>query len=74
MVTEADLIVTMTRAQAAMMRHYYPQAREKIRPAADFLEGRDIMDPYGQALHAYRRIRDDLGAIMQAVHDSLILT
>lgn len=74
MVTEADLIVTMTRAQAAMMRHYYPQAKDKIRPAADFLEGRDITDPYGQALHAYRRIRDDLGAIMQAVHDSLILT
>ena len=74
LVRDADLIVTMTRSQAALMRHYYPQAAEKVRPAADFLEGRDIVDPYGQALHAYRRVRDDLGALMQAVYDILILT
>ncbi|MFA5585449.1 MAG: L-threonylcarbamoyladenylate synthase [Saccharofermentanales bacterium] len=73
LVEEADLIVTMTAQQKALMLHYFPQAGEKIYAMADFLDGRDISDPYGQPLHAYRRVRDDLGAAMQAVHDRLVL-
>jgi len=73
MVEEADLIVTMTAQQKALMLHYFPQAGEKIYAMADFLDGRDISDPYGQPLHAYRRGRGDLGAAMQAIHDRLVL-
>lgn len=74
MVSEADLIVTMTRTQKAMLIHFYPGAEEKILSAADFLQGREIGDPYGQAIHAYRRVREDLSSLLPAVHDRLILT
>jgi len=40
---------------------------------SDFLEGIEVSDPFGQALHAYRRVRDQLGSAMQKIFDRLIL-
>lgn len=71
MVDAADLIVTMTRPQQAQLHAYYPEARDKILSIADFTKGQDLKDPFGQPLHVYRRTRDELGTIMQAMFDRL---
>ncbi len=72
-VRDADLIVAMTENQGARLRLYYPHAAGRIVSMADFLDGRDISDPFGQALHAYRRVRDQLASVMQRLFDQLIL-
>lgn len=73
MVAEADLILTMTASQRTLLRHLFPEAEDRILAASDFLEGQDIPDPYGQSLPAYRRVRDQLGSILEAVYEKLIL-
>lgn len=72
-VAEADLILTMTKSQQLRLRRLFPEAEDKILAAADFLEGQDIADPYGQSLPAYRRVRGQLGSILEAVYEKLIL-
>ncbi len=73
MVREADLIVTMTESQRARLRHFFPDVEARIYAMSDFLEGIEVSDPYGQAIHAYRRVRDQLGSAMQKIFDRLIL-
>ncbi len=72
-VGNADLIVAMTESQKASLKHLFPQAEARIFSMSDFLGGHDIGDPFGQAIHAYRRVRDQLGAAMQQIFDRLIL-
>jgi L-threonylcarbamoyladenylate synthase len=73
-VEEADLIVTMTESQRVRLAHYSPGAEDKIVSMAEFLDGGEISDPYGQPIHAYRRARDEMGSAMQLIFDRLILT
>ncbi|HQB81462.1 MAG TPA: L-threonylcarbamoyladenylate synthase [Bacillota bacterium] len=72
-VREADLIVAMTASQRERLKHFFPDGADKIFAMSDFLEGEDIGDPFGQPLHAYRRVREQLGSAMQKIFDRLIL-
>ena len=72
-VRDADLIVSMTKSQKARLKLLFPEAEDRIFAMADFLDGQDVGDPFGQAIHAYRRVRDQLGTAMQGILDRLIL-
>ena len=72
LVNDADLIVTMTLSQEARLKLYYPEASFKIFSVAEINGGKEMKDPFGQALHVYRRVRDELGEIMQGMFDRLI--
>lgn len=74
MVREADLVVTMTGLQRDFLLQNVPGAKGRILSAADLTGQGDIRDPYGQPLHAYRRVRDQLGSLVHEIYDRLILT
>ncbi len=72
-VRDADLIVTMTENQRSRLAHYFPEAEAKLLSMAAFLDGREVSDPYGQPLYAYRKVRDEMGGVMDAIRDRLFL-
>jgi len=54
-VAEADLILTMSLEQADMVRRTWPQYRWKVHRLAEMAGKRkDVRDPYGESLEAYR--------------------
>ncbi len=63
LVMEADLILVMTEAHKSEVLRQWPEAGEKVRLLCSFGtqgESRDIPDPIGLSLDAYRRIRDEI--------------
>ncbi|MDI3522694.1 MAG: protein-tyrosine phosphatase [Bacillota bacterium] len=75
MLKEADLVLTMTRAQKERVVEEYPVARGKTWALAEVaaLEGvdppgpGDISDPFGQSEEVYRRVRDEIKAALGPV-------
>jgi protein-tyrosine phosphatase len=75
LVQEADLVLTMTRAQKERVVKEYPAARGKTWALAEVaaLEGMDpqvlgdISDPFGQPEEVYRRVRDEIKAALGPV-------
>jgi RpiB/LacA/LacB family sugar-phosphate isomerase len=72
MVQRADFIFTMTRQQQETLQTLYPQAAEKtfiLREFEDVAPGlsKDIQDPIGMPLAAYRRTRDQIEKALDKV-------
>ena len=56
LVTEADLIFTMTNNQRRLLVQSYPYAADKIHLLGDYTNRKDdVEDPYGQNMHAYSK-------------------
>ena len=63
----ATLIVVMTRAHAAELKHRFPEAQDRIYLLKSFdpgCGGGDIPDPLGGTIAQYRTIRDEIEAAM----------
>lgn len=75
LIQEADLVLTMTRAQKERVVKEYPAARGKTWALAEVaaLEGMDppvlgdISDPFGQPEEVYRRVREEIKAALGPV-------
>jgi RpiB/LacA/LacB family sugar-phosphate isomerase len=72
LVEQADFIFTMTRQQLDTIQTLYPAAAEKTFLLREFEDGapaggRDIADPIGQPMEAYRRARDEIGKALPGV-------
>lgn len=73
MLEAADLVIAMTAAQRDALRRLAPTRAERMLAVADVrTDGRDVDDPYGQALPAYRRARDMLSETMDAIRERAI--
>lgn len=69
----AALLVAMTAAHAAELRVRFPHAAKRVRRLADFApDRRDIGDPFGLPLQAYRECRDDILAAFPRLLESLV--
>ncbi len=72
LVTEADLVLTMTESQQQFIRRMVPQARDKVwrlsqyaLGAEDGAEGiKDILDPFGCELEVYRACAQELSDLV----------
>ncbi len=60
--SEADLVLTMTQAHKQAIVHYFGDAFElKTQPLLDYVGiGGDVADPYGGSVEVYRACRDQL--------------
>jgi len=60
-VSEADLILTMSQEHAEIIRRIWPQYRWKVFRLAEMAgKKRDVRDPYGEPIDAYRACADTL--------------
>jgi protein-tyrosine-phosphatase len=68
---EADLILAMTRGHQQEIVRRFPEAAGKTRPLNSFGPGeaRDVEDPIGLPIEAYRHTRDEL---IQALGDLIL--
>lgn len=66
-IAAADLILTMTAAQAATLSQAFPQAAGRIRPLA----GQDISDPFGGSDADYERAYREIDAAVAALLETL---
>ncbi len=66
----ADVILTMTRAQAEQVRSRFPQAEGKVFTLGEYSgTGGDIADPYGREFAAYRAAAAQIAAGVDAALD-----
>lgn len=71
MVQEADLILTMTSAQARQLIDLYPPKRSSIYTLTEFT-GRgltDVMDPYGAGINVYMRTAKQIKELIEEVFE-----
>jgi protein-tyrosine-phosphatase len=60
-VAEADLILVMAKEHADMIRHTWPQYGWKIHRLAEMAgKKKDVRDPYGESVEAYRACADTI--------------
>lgn len=60
-VAEADLILVMSREHANAIRNTWPQYEWKVHRLAEMVgKRRDVEDPYGQSLDAYRTCASEI--------------
>lgn len=73
LVTDADLILAMTREQITMLLAGWPEAAGKdIHTLKDFAGiGGDIDDPAGQSEHVFARCRDEIKACLERAIERL---
>ncbi len=73
LIEEADLILTMTREQAELVRRIFPEAQEKeIYALKEFAgEAGDIEDPAGRGEEFYARCRDEIQRCLQRALEKL---
>ncbi len=75
MLDKADLILTMTEPHRRWLLEALPEAAAKVFTVAAFAgEGKDIADPFGGDLDAYRHTRDELAAALAKILKNLIKT
>lgn len=66
MVQEADLVLTMTAAQAAYVRELAPEFADRVHTLGTFAGGgEDIQDPIGLGIEAYRECARKLAALIR---------
>lgn len=68
--SEADLVLTMTEAHKQAIVYYFGDDFElKTQPLLDYVGlGGDVPDPYGGDLNAYRHCRDTLKAAVELLY------
>lgn len=73
LITEADLIFTMTREHRRLLTGLFPQKEVHIFTLGQFIgqPERDIADPYGLGLEAYRKSVQELKEILTIVMNLL---
>jgi RpiB/LacA/LacB family sugar-phosphate isomerase len=71
LVSQADLILVMTRGHKEQILYQYPEAENKVRLLLAYsseLPDADVPDPIGQSLNTYRHIRNMLdGAVAELI-------
>jgi protein-tyrosine-phosphatase/phosphohistidine swiveling domain-containing protein len=66
----ADVILTMTRSQAQLIRDNFPQAKGKVFSLGEYSGvGGDVADPYGQDVSVYRAAAAQISAGVDAALD-----
>jgi protein-tyrosine phosphatase len=66
-VAEADLVLAMTQDHAKLVRSTWPQYAWKVRLLSEMSgKRRDVPDPYGRAIEAYRDCADSLQRYIDA--------
>ena len=85
MVLESDVVLTMSEAQAQMVRLLVPEAADRVHRLGDYVgaEAGDVPDPYGGGLPVYRdtlnlflaatRFKQPIGHIVRAILPLLAL-
>lgn len=72
MVGEADLILTMTHAQAEMLRDELPKHASRIHALGDYVGMPvDVEDPYMGGAEEYDRVAEQLKTMVSALLDTL---
>ena len=73
MVARADLVLTMTEAQAATLSASYPQFSNKIHPLVKYAFGKggDVPDPYGMGIGSYIDAAAELEKMVAAVLEKI---
>ena len=69
LIADADLIFTMTREQRRLLAESYPQKVSQIYTIGEFSgePERDIADPYGMGMEAYRKTRLELKEMLMKI-------
>ena len=69
---EADLVLTMTRSQLALLQERFPEFREKMQLFASYSLGeeKDIPDPYGYP-GSYHMVAEEIKRIIQSLLDKM---
>lgn len=67
MISQADLIITVERHHCQELVEKYNEHRARITTLAELagLEYRDISDPFGKDVEAYRKCRDELQEMLE---------
>lgn len=70
---EADLVLTMTQAQASGLRVSFPDFSEKIFSLKAYVrnDNQDVRDPFGGDLHVYEACADELEVLVSALLEIL---
>ncbi|NJK93493.1 MAG: ribose 5-phosphate isomerase B, partial [Blastochloris sp.] len=73
LIEEADFILVMTYSHLDSLLLLHPQASDKVFLLREFLpandrSSREIIDPFGQSLDAYRNCRDQIRAAMEPLY------
>jgi len=73
-VTEADLILTMTSDQRDYLRVQYPHKAEQTYTIGEFAGNpeEEVLDPYGRGIAAYRACRDQLKIMVDGLLNKII--
>jgi len=72
LLAEADWIIPMTLAQEERLRRLFPQFLPKIRFLGDWGEHkREVRDPWGGSLDAYRQTALEIRELLSALKDRL---
>jgi protein-tyrosine-phosphatase len=74
LMTEADLVLTMTREQRLYLAGQFPKKEYKIFTLGQFIgqTDRDIEDPYGRSLEMYRKSSQEIKEILIKVMNKLL--
>jgi len=70
---EADLVLTMTKSHKETLLLKHPSVEEKIYTLKEYTYGidRDVFDPYGQGLRAYKDVEEELSDALEKIVEKI---